>query len=129
MMSARHRRHRHSLSDDSEEANGNHEDPGPEPEPDELDWDSYSTTLEHRLATVGNSCWLVKDIHWVRNVEGGWRDFPSLLLIYPNVVIQFLSPVGIHLIPTVGIHLIPTSGQTTLNASHIPASKWCKFDN
>lgn len=59
MMSTRRRWPCHSLSDDSEEANGNHADAGPEPEPEELDWDSYSTTLEHRLAAVGNSCWLV----------------------------------------------------------------------
>lgn len=52
-MSSRRRRRCHSLSDDSEEANGNHADAGPEPEPEELDWDSYSTTLEHRLAAVG----------------------------------------------------------------------------
>lgn len=58
-MSSRRRRRCHSLSDDSEEANGNHADAGPEPEPEELDWDSYSTTLEHRLAAVGNSCWFV----------------------------------------------------------------------
>ena len=57
-MSARcQRQRRHSLSDDFEEANGNQADPGPEPEHEELDWDSYSTTLEHRLAAVGNSCW------------------------------------------------------------------------
>lgn len=55
MMSVRRHQRCHSLSDDSEEANGIHADPGPEPEPDELDWDSYSTTLEHRLAAVGKS--------------------------------------------------------------------------
>lgn len=59
MMSSRRHRRRHSLSDDSKEANGNHADPGTEPEPEELDWDSYSTTLEHRLAAVGNSCWFL----------------------------------------------------------------------
>lgn len=53
-MSLRDRWKCHSLSDDSEEASGNHADPGPEPEPEELDWDSYSTTMEHRLAAVGN---------------------------------------------------------------------------
>lgn len=56
-MSSRRRRRCHSLSGDSEEASGNHADPGPEPEPEELDWDNYSTTLDHRLAAVGNSCW------------------------------------------------------------------------
>ncbi len=63
MMSARRRLRCHSLSDDSEETNGNHADPGPEPEPEELDWDSYSTTLEHRLAAVGNSCWFIYTVH------------------------------------------------------------------
>lgn len=43
----------HSLLNDSEEANGTKVDLGAEPEPDDLDWDSYSTTLEHRLAAVG----------------------------------------------------------------------------
>ncbi len=42
--------------------------------------------------------------------------FPSSLTAWVQivVVIQFLSPVG--------IHLIPTSGPTTLNASHTLAS-------
>lgn len=62
MMSARRRQRCHSLSDDSEEAHGNHTNPGPEPEPEELAWDSYSTTLEHRLAAVGNSCWFVMTV-------------------------------------------------------------------
>lgn len=55
-MSVRQRQRCHSLSNGSEEANGNEADtgPGPEAEPEELDWDSYSTTLEHRLAAVGN---------------------------------------------------------------------------
>ena len=52
-MSVRRIQHCHSLSVDSEEANGNHVEPGPEPEPEELDWDSFSTMLEHRLAAVG----------------------------------------------------------------------------
>lgn len=58
-MSLRCHQRCHSLSDGCKEANGNHADPGPEPEPEELDWDSYSTTLEHRLAAVGNSCWFL----------------------------------------------------------------------
>lgn len=58
-MSLRDRWQCHSLSDDSEEANGNH---GPEPEPEELDWDSYGTTMEHKLAAVGNSCWFVATV-------------------------------------------------------------------
>lgn len=53
MMSACRHQHLHSLSD--EETNGNHIDPGPEPEPEELDWDGFSTTLEHKEAEVGNS--------------------------------------------------------------------------
>ena len=65
MMSVRQQRQRrHSLSDDSGETNGNHADPGPEPEPEELDWDGYSTTLEHRLAAVGNSCCQKFDFDW-----------------------------------------------------------------
>lgn len=58
MMSVRPRQRCHSLSDDSEEASGNNAHTGPEPEaePEELDWDSYSTALEHRLAAVGNWC-------------------------------------------------------------------------
>lgn len=35
------------------------EDPGPELECEELDWDGYGATLENRLASVGNSCWLL----------------------------------------------------------------------
>lgn len=65
MMSVRHRQRCHSLSDGSEEANGNDADTGPEPEgePEELVWDSYSTTLEHRLAAVGNwyQWWIDRD--------------------------------------------------------------------
>ncbi|MEQ2240047.1 hypothetical protein ILYODFUR_010855 [Ilyodon furcidens] len=37
-------------SEDFEEARGTKVDPGPEPESEDLDWDGYSTTLEHRLA-------------------------------------------------------------------------------
>jgi len=55
MMSVRRCQHCHSLSDDSEEANGNQANLGPQPEPEELDWDGYSTTLEQRLAAVGNT--------------------------------------------------------------------------
>lgn len=33
--------------------------PGPELECEELDWDGYGATLEKRLASVGNSCWLL----------------------------------------------------------------------
>lgn len=52
MMSLRHQ--------DCKEALGNLADPGPELECDELDWDSYSATLENRLAAVGNLCWFVE---------------------------------------------------------------------
>ncbi|XP_015246852.1 PREDICTED: myosin-6-like [Cyprinodon variegatus] len=40
----------HSLHDDFEDANGTKVESGPEPESEDLDWDCYSTTLEHRLA-------------------------------------------------------------------------------
>lgn len=53
-MSLRCRQRCHYVFGDSEEANGNHADPGPEPESEELDWDSYSATLENRLLAVGN---------------------------------------------------------------------------
>lgn len=43
----------HSLLNDFEEANRTKVDPGTEPESEDLDWDGYSTTLEHRLAAVG----------------------------------------------------------------------------
>lgn len=52
MMPLRHR--------DCKEASGNLADPGPELECEELDWDSYSATLENRLAAVGNFCWFVE---------------------------------------------------------------------
>lgn len=52
MTSVRRRQRSQSLSDDFEEANGINTDPVPEPE--DLDWDGYSSTLEHRLAAVGN---------------------------------------------------------------------------
>lgn len=45
----------HSLSGDFEETNG--ADPGAEPETEELDWDGYSSTLEHKLVAVGNKCY------------------------------------------------------------------------
>lgn len=51
MMSLRHH--------DCKKASGNLADPGPELECEELDWDSYSATLENRLAAVGNFCWFV----------------------------------------------------------------------
>lgn len=62
MMSGRRNQCRHPIFDDSEEANGNHADNGPEPEPEELDWDSYSTTLEHRIAAVGKAYNKVKHV-------------------------------------------------------------------
>ena len=54
-MSLRLRARHHSLSDDSEEANGNQLEPEAtaETELGDLDWDSFSTALEHRLAAVG----------------------------------------------------------------------------
>lgn len=52
MMSLRHH--------DCKEASGNLADLGPELECEELDWDSYSATLENRLAAVGNFCWFVE---------------------------------------------------------------------
>lgn len=52
-MSVGHQRQCNSFSEDSEEACRNHTDPGAEAEPEELDWDGYSTTLEHKLAAVG----------------------------------------------------------------------------
>lgn len=56
-MSTRHQRRRcNSFSEDPEEPCRNHTDPGPEPESEELAWDSYSTTLEHKLAAVGKPC-------------------------------------------------------------------------
>lgn len=62
MMSGRRNPCRHPIFDDSEEANGNRADNEPEPEPEELDWDSYSTTLEHRIAAVGKAYIKVKHI-------------------------------------------------------------------
>lgn len=53
-------RYHHCPSDDCKEVAGNLADPGPELECEELDWDSYSTTLENRLAAVGNFCWFVE---------------------------------------------------------------------
>lgn len=60
MTSVRRRQRSHSLSDDFEEANGTNTDPLPEPE--ELDWDGYSSTLEHRLAAVGNKFYKWPDL-------------------------------------------------------------------
>lgn len=45
---------------DCKEPSGNLTDPGPELECEELDWDSYSASLENRLAAVGNFCWFVE---------------------------------------------------------------------
>lgn len=45
---------------DCKEASGTLADPGPELECEELDWDSYSATLENRLAPVGNFSWFVE---------------------------------------------------------------------
>lgn len=52
MMSLRHHNYK--------QASENLADPGPELECEELDWDSYSATLENRLAAVGNFCWFVE---------------------------------------------------------------------
>lgn len=50
----------HFPSVDCKEAAGNLADPGRELECEELDWDSYSATLENRLAAVGNFCWFLQ---------------------------------------------------------------------
>lgn len=44
----------------SKRASGNLADPGPELECEELDWDSYTATLENRLGAVGNFYWFVE---------------------------------------------------------------------
>jgi len=78
----------HSLS---EEANGNHADPGPEPE--ELDWDSYSTTLEHRLSAVGNSYWLLNTSIYILYIP----QKPSLSELFSSECAR-LRPSSAHLI-------------------------------
>lgn len=52
MMSLRHH--------DCKQVRENLADPGQELECEELDWDSYSATLENRLVAVGNFCWFVE---------------------------------------------------------------------
>ncbi len=58
---------------------------------------------------------------WLELLGGMGGNPPPPHLISPPLVIQFLSSVG--------ICLIPTPGQTPLNASHIAASRWCKLIN
>lgn len=50
----------HYASNDTKQSNGNHADPGLGQHPEEVDRDGYSTTLEHRLAGIGNSCPVIK---------------------------------------------------------------------
>lgn len=52
-----------SLSDDTEESNRILS--GPEPEAEDLDWDGYSASLEHRAAAVGDAG---LQIYWQKNL-------------------------------------------------------------
>lgn len=68
MTSGWGRRRSNSLSGDFEETNGTKADSGAEPETEELDWDGYSSTLEHRLAGVGNKCYIYSSFSLFRAV-------------------------------------------------------------
>lgn len=85
-MSIRHHRRCNSFSDDSEEACRTQTDPGPEAEPEELDWDGYSTTLEHKLASVGKPGYYLIPLHSKNALLGNNTSF--LLHCYQTLGIR-----------------------------------------